>query len=246
MSEPNETVAQKLRRWAREAKNARDYPSFVAHRETFNERCVVGCDEESKLFERLADMVEEEEESFFARFASSIGKPMRKDEDVATWFDRWYLPRPVFEDGEPAEIGDWFEVKDGTSEQIAGFGPQMSSLMRIRCMTGELYDVSYSELLKRPKMLDADGVPIEVGDTVWGVNYGEKYVVAAFDKHGFIDQCGFMHPPEVYTHREPDSLEKLRNDIAEWRACYTIPETEWGIEMMRWCDRLEVLIERGA
>lgn len=235
---------------------------------------------------------------------------------LADEIERYYIPRPRYEDGEPVEIGDWFEAEDDgvakTNEQIAGFGPIMSCFMRITCATGNLYDVSDGELLKRPapKVLDADGVEINVGDVVWDINNGCEHEVIglprggcyqsveirnvitgseggvdapllthtkpAFDADGERIYVGDMvwtvnsmayskvkaivpereasvglalgdggvmwFRPDIITHREPDSLEKLRDDLMAAHESWDGDPNK----LVDYADRLTALMERGA
>ena len=88
---------------------------------------------------------------------------------------------------------------------------------------------SYGERVKRPvpKVLDADGVSIKVGDTVWAA-YGErrKHVVKAVCSDGSlhpnlltVDGCmvdyedGGWDLAKRVTHKPPDSWEKLEEDV---------------------------------
>ena len=91
----------------------------------------------------------------------------------------------------------------------------------------EDYDGCLTETpIKRPqpKVLDADGVEIKVGDTVYEVKTGYESKVTSttmIDSDGntvcCVDGCpGCLHyKPEELTHKEPDSLEKVRGELAE-------------------------------
>lgn len=85
--------------------------------------------------------------------------------------------------------------------------------------------------------LDADGVPIHLGDTVWyiGVDVGiakdyplkvDGFVMEPFDFGIFIETQEFQHKaiaPESLTHEqlEPaDSWEKLEEDAMKWSCSY--------------------------
>lgn len=101
---------------------------------------------------------------------------------------------------------------------------------------------------ERP-VFDADGERIKAGDTVWSIKDGRLYEWTVIDPYdeGDGSQMVFVNngsttghiPPEKLTHREPDSLEKLRDDIRNsnhaTNACAGI-----------WDKRLTTLIERGA
>ena len=93
-------------------------------------------------------------------------------------------------------------------------------------MSGRLYG-SFDERVERPapEVLDADGVPIKVGDTVWATYDGCKHVVKAVCSDGSIcpsmlSEDGFMVKYEEggwdfakkVTHERPDSWARLSND----------------------------------
>ena len=135
---------------------------------------------------------------------------------------------PRFEDGELVKVGDEVEW-DGDVMRVGavwlhreGWGLSVSCLG----VDGTFHG-SYGERVKRPtpKVLDADGVPIEVGDTVWATYDGRKYVVKAVCSDGSLnpemvtdDGCmvkyeeGGWDFAKKVTHERPDSWERLSND----------------------------------
>ena len=77
-----------------------------------------------------------------------------------------------------------------------------------------------------PKVLDADGVEIKVGDTVRSIGGTEEYeavsvsaekvVLEYFDAHGL---CGHLvASPDDLTHEQPDSWQRIEDD-AKKNAC---------------------------
>ena len=132
---------------------------------------------------------------------------------------------PRFEDGELVRIGDELEFEGKTMLVCdATFYADGWALWCDReDMNGRLYG-KYGERVKRPtpKALDADGVPIEVGDTVYFVGgSGARYAVKdiGFEPDGafvdIIDEEGrysTMANPERLTHERPDSWEQLEED----------------------------------
>ena len=123
---------------------------------------------------------------------------------------------PRFEDGEPVMLGDSVtkyvggeefkvrsvEFRDGATYLRKGF------------MTEGVVIVRPGERVKRPepKVLDADGVEIRVGDTVYAIRYGHvKCTVLAVEF--MTDGClvevengighKFRQTPEDFTHRAP-------------------------------------------
>lgn len=136
--------------------------------------------------------------------------------------DMW----PKFEDGEYAWFGDEVDGLRGGIDNIDLYE-----------RTTNLYDVdvnlimSFGERLKRPapKVLDADGVEIKVGDTVYGIGrtehqfevidphhidpeVGEAFSVRCYDSDEH-EECHCK--PKLLTHTRPDSWERLEEDAAD-------------------------------
>lgn len=176
-------------------------------------------------------------------WADERGCPMKKKETITQWLDRYYIPRPRFEDGEPVNPGD--ETDRGTAWVIAVFN---DGDWHVHTIDGTiLMSEDYGSVLKRPspKVLDADGVEIKVGETVWD-KHGDQWTVEAIvdkDSVYVMDDCGVSNcfTRNFITHKEPDSLEKLRDDMhKEWLIGFEI-----GKEKARdWSDRLSTLIEK--
>ena len=135
---------------------------------------------------------------------------------------------PRFEDGGLVRIGDELEFEGKTMLVCdATFYADGWALWCDReDMSGRLHG-SYGERVKRPapKVLDADGVPIKVGDTVWATYDGRKYVVKAVCSDGSLnpemvtdDGCmvkyeeGGWDFAKKVTHERPDSWERLSSD----------------------------------
>lgn len=135
---------------------------------------------------------------------------------------------PRFDDGELVKAGD--EVEYGEETMRVRSVTFVANGWSLRCerrgVDGVLYG-SYGERVKRsaPKVLDANGVPIKVGDTVWATYDGRKYVVKAVCSDGSLnpemvtdDGCmvkyveGGWDFAKKVTHERPDSWERLSND----------------------------------
>lgn len=85
---------------------------------------------------KIADMIDAEERAIveaqrdtsgstsahyvMRTWAEDKGKPFRDGESISQWLDRWYLPRPLFEDGEPAQMDDAYKMGSGGAH-IEGF-----------------------------------------------------------------------------------------------------------------------------
>lgn len=136
--------------------------------------------------------------------------------------DMW----PKYEDGEYVWFGDEVDGLRGGIDNIDLYE-----------RTTNLYDVdvnlimSFGERLKRPapKVLDADGVEIKVGDTVWyrslcTMGSMRKATVIGFDENSLggklatlKDEAGktWYIDPKKITHVQPDSRERLEEDAAD-------------------------------
>lgn len=266
MSNDNtESISAKLRRWADESEsdNRRHfYPTFNA------------CDDlgikvpdddfvsERELFRRIADEIDREKREIAERYAcQSWMNPADAIAKLATgeieWaelqqaIDRYYLPRPLFEDGEPVQFGEMaaHPILDKPSpiKSIEYFGDGSFALWfdGTEAITG--YDNGERVRRPEPRVLDADGVPIEVGDTVWKVGCKHAYGVCEIDESKFYDvlvvrkDCGLMNRfyHDKLTHREPDSLKKLLNDIRG----YLAESPCIDVHVRPWERRLTALIE---
>lgn len=221
---------ERLREWADIGKREGFYPSSLMDVELTSE---------SDLDPKLVDF------EAFRKLAGEI--------------ERYYIPRPRFEDGEPVQFGDVALVcddigdvvemvfYDGSCQQVRIAFEGDSSATHYMCIDGEF--------VKRPapKVLDADGVPIEVGDWVYTeavlrrkvAKVGTERCLGMEDWDGspwvMFGNGSWMHAHDI-THREPDSLEKLRDDMRGY--------ADGGVsciedDMRTFADRLTALMERG-
>lgn len=133
---------------------------------------------------------------------------------------------PRFEDGEFVWFGDEYVNDEGN---IAPVQSVMFRAEGYRINKGMSRNVrkAYGEPVKcpEPDVLDADGVPILIGDTVYGedgkawtvqgYNWGKKHSVWANDGKTRRDLC-----PEWLTHRKPDTQEAIDADAAKEPCVY--------------------------
>lgn len=153
---------------------------------------------------------------------------------IADAIEREYLPRPRYEDGEPVQFGDAYTDKYGTAwlNGIRSIHIDCNGEFSLRGHTlghsGMFADFGRNERVKRPEpeVLDADGVPIKVGDTVYFVLDPEPLRVVGIDNYGFVICEGKKDStfpyPDVLTHKEPDSLERIEADAIKTTRDY------WG------------------
>ena len=128
---------------------------------------------------------------------------------------------PRFEDGGLVRIGDELEFEGKTMLvcDATFYADDWALWCDREDMSGRLYG-SFGERVKRPapKVLDADGVPIKVGDTVWATYNGCKHIVMAVCSDGSLhpemvtdDGCmveyeeGLWDFAKKVTHEQPDS-----------------------------------------
>lgn len=248
MTGKTESISAKMRCWADESvSDSRRYlfPTMNACKDLGIDDHMTGCTSERILFRRFADEIDKElseaKEAYlgdeFARFAEVIGKPMLEDETIEDWLGRWYLPRPLFDDGEPVEVGDFVEL-NGYTREVTGLSVSCDGKVTMNMKDGSSLTFDGEiPLFKRPKpqVLDADGVPIVVGDKVYlvpgkhcetfplyGYKAGVEYTVSenesAIHKESVRicitgGDCIYGYPmPEQVTHREPDTQERIDRD----------------------------------
>lgn len=160
---------------------------------------------------------------------------------LADEIEKYYIPRPRFEDGEPVQIGDAF-IQKCINEEVG-----LDKIGIVLFTKDGLNMVWFpDEVVQRPepKVLDADGVEIKVGDTVWVKGDVNKGKVEEVHKDRVWVKWNDGWTADVYigdvSHREPDSLEKL---LVELRGVDFIPSEEY---LNHIADRLTAIMERDA
>ena len=212
---------ERLREWA-DSTEGDKYPSTKMLYATIeSDHAPLGADDERKAFHLLADEIE-----------------------------KYYIPRPRFEDGEPVQFGDSF-IQKCVNEEVE------LDKIGISLFTKDGLNMVWfpDEVVPRPepKVLDADGVEIKVGDTVWLTTSGKKLRVDGFTPWKYVrcsnpeidgdHEAGLNFAPESLTHREPDSLEKLRDDIqSHVTSGWHISTSQAAI----YANRLTAIMERDA
>lgn len=130
---------------------------------------------------------------------------------------------PRFEDGGLVEAGDEVEFEGETMRvrHVRFFACNWALHCEREGVDGMLHG-SYGESVKRPapKVLDADGAPIEVGDTVYCDDDPEQLIVESFDDPGCVyvtlvkSPNGILYTvePSRLTHELHDSWERIEED----------------------------------
>lgn len=151
-------------------------------------------------------------------------------ERVRRILDMW----PRYEDGEPVMPGDKVHYASTHNDEAAIEVESITVMdgLFVLC-DGECRSNQYEQgqRVKRPvqSVLDADGVEIKVGDTVYGVGrsqhsfdvidphhidpeVGEAFSVRCYDRDEH-EECHCK--PKLLTHTRPDSWERLEKDAGE-------------------------------
>ena len=146
--------------------------------------------------------------------------------------DMW----PRFEDGEPVMVKDY--ALSDKDERFKVYRIQLTDgswMLNDNPVLGHYQNGTSKTRVKRPasEVLDAYGVPLEVGQTVWGVEDGKEFeVVCAMCSDGLaLLKCptasgGYTHTatePETLTHQRPDSWERLEKDAREFARDNQLP-----------------------
>lgn len=181
-------------------------------------------------------------------YAEYQGRPMLKGETITAWLARYYMQLPCYPDGEPVSKG--CEVRGGI---VDGWCVWDDGGWTLNDDDGNnIGEGEPRSCIERPEppVLDADGVPIKVGDIVYENGRPNALRVIRLFKYGDIEAHGDRGvisklDSSNYSHREPDSLEKLRDDMKKY-----VAEGQYhgSIDAMldSWADRLTALMERGA
>lgn len=212
-------IAEELREKARSLRRSNDFvcKDFVAIEFGISSPCKSPrrcCDCYADMFERIADRIDAER-----ALPEGIDAERALPEGV-----EW----PRFEDGEPVKVGDEVEFEGETMRvHLATFDADGWALWCSREGIDGRLSGAYGERVKRPapEVLDADGVPIKVGDTVWATYNGCEHLVMAACSDGSFhpnmvkddgcmveyDEGGWDFAKNV-THERPDSWERIEED----------------------------------
>lgn len=127
---------------------------------------------------------------------------------------------PHYEDGEPVMIGD--EVNGLGGEIVEVYITENETAIWNSCANH--MHLRPGEAFKRPapEVLDADGVEIKVGDTVWDNDGVEMTVTSLVGElpghvtaHGDNPPATYSISPKRLTHTRPDSWERLEEDAGD-------------------------------
>ena len=161
------------------------------------------------------------------------GRDENCDEDLANELikaiDREYIERPRFEDGGLVRIGDEYQNRIGKTHKVVTCEIDINGGFELYGDNGVAVDSTGfqpGERVKRPKpqAIGADGKPIKVGDTVYGIENGIEFRVTAVyadmetnnvtarsaNEYGQAGYCNLK--AKTLTHEQPDTLERIEDD----------------------------------
>lgn len=152
---------------------------------------------------------------------------------------------PLYDTGEMVELGCQVVTSNGGGE-VCGieFDACGICVLYTEGVNGEervIIDLENGECVKRPVVLAADGEPLEVGQTVWNVEYGTEWCVTkAKDGKVFIafeDFAAEECDPSLLTHQRP----VLDADGVPIKEGDTVYGTETGNELV-----VDAFVEDGS
>lgn len=239
-------IAEELREKARSLRRSNDFvcKDFVAIEFGISSPCKSPrrcCDCYADMFERIADRIDAER-----ALPEGIDAERALPEGV-----EW----PRFEDGEMVKFGDEVEFEGEAAKVLdVAFSVVRFSLgVGTATTSGRVYGF-LGEPAKRPtpKVLDADGVPIEVGDTVYCDDDPEPLQVDLIyaGSTGYCtvrlkDSAGIYTSADAprLSHKKPeppDSWEKLEKDARKTACAYApAPRNEDGLTTCDGCTFLK-------
>ena len=139
--------------------------------------------------------------------------------DLTAFIDDYFLPRPLFEDGTPVKVGDRVLLYGRTDREVTDYCVCDDGSFSIN-----YFQYDQDQRVMKPKQLealDADGVPIELGDKLYFAEGDDTPLKCiGFDDYGNVtftdwEQTGTIAYENltVFTHKKPDSWEQLLKDV---------------------------------
>ena len=122
-------------------------------------------------------------------------------------------PEVLDADGVLIKVGDTVWHEDGSELHVIGFGGvQDGETMLVveyaagPTKWGEVRCLSVTHTRPAPKVLDADGMEIKVGDRIYSIETGNSYTVRSINGSGTIEFKDFNDKgwsPKYFTHMQP-------------------------------------------
>lgn len=210
-------------------------------------RSRVPYDKHERARQRLLDHIAECETALGRRnvrieeLGSRVGDLTTENAELRKLGERVKRPAVLAADGQPLEVGQTVWVAENGNRfhvvWLCDDGLVQGTL------NGDLMKYLKPEQLthQRP-VLDADGVPIRVGDEVYGTVEGGPFIVTEVSDKGSVFVDAFpdtgMHG-SMFTHTKPeppDSWEKIEEDIGKLFSDY------WGCKLLT-CDKCPAAVD---
>lgn len=156
---------------------------------------------------------------------------------IADRIDREMVELPKDADGEPIRVGDVLYSSENEFRVVNITVKENGVCVAVYADDGTFFPWMNPKYLSRKntkplesEVLDADGVPIEVGDTVYCDDDHEQLIVDSFDDPGCVyltpakspDGIIYTIEPSRLSHECPDSWERIAEELE-------------GAE--KWCDK---------
>lgn len=128
---------------------------------------------------------------------------------------------PRFEDGELVKPFDKLPGFDSGGVQKFIWTSSHNGAWQLQDAEGHMLNVMHGETAKRPEpeVLDADGVPIKAGDTIYDIETGTAILIDYIDNGYACADSLHLHPKNL-THRKPDTQEAIEEDAAKDPCAY--------------------------
>lgn len=171
-------------------------------------------------------------------WAKANGWPdFKEGEGFGAWLRRCALKRPVFDDGEPMQIGNLVSSKLFGNVSVGAIEYTATDVFVKDAPDGDWStSILVDKPLKRPapEVMGADGLPIKVGETVWSLSgAGPLTVISLHTDDPAPDggdtpwadlDDGGLYSSWIYagslTHTPPDTQERIDEDAEKFHCVY--------------------------
>lgn len=213
------------------------------------ERDYIQRDQHEREMRELSEAQHDSAHHIMKQWASEKGMPLEDGQGITKWLDKWFIPRPRFDDGEPVQFDDRLDCG-----YVRGITFNSDKNINYRGRFGIILDndtrlYKVGELVKRPqpKVYDADGMRIYKEDEGWYISSlikdkpsGVKVIDIDADANKLFvrddDGNEYWIIAKKFTRKEPDSLRKVFQDMMN----------DINMRGRSYPNRILALIERGA
>lgn len=233
-NDKNESISAKLRRVTDKGRYHFTYEALCNEFEVAETR---NWDDLCNVLSKIADEIDREMDELRNKFR--VTHPMQAVGDIAAGkevypllreaIERYYLPRPLFEDGEPVQFGDTFVRDYGKDGTVSSLTYTKGNSDYVNINGYERHDFDHRLKRPKPQVLDADGVECCIGETVYRIDK----VAGTSDNPLVIDKVthdgtlwwkgGRCAPARLFTHRKPTILDADGVPIEVGDKVYLVP-----------------------